>query len=69
MNQNPIGPAEQGAIAARVGLIAPLVGIVLMIVLSTLVNVIIGIIVGAVAVIVLVPITHRILRRRRDGPS
>ena len=67
MSDDPLSPKQQGQIATLSGLIAPFLGIVLMVIISVLINVIVGIIVGAVAVIVLVPITQRILRRRADS--
>lgn len=67
MSDDPLSPKQQGRIATLTGLIAPLLGIALMVILSLAVDVVVGIIVGAVAVIVLVPLTQRILKRRA-GP-
>lgn len=64
MSDDPLSPKQQGQIATLAGFIAPLVGILLMVILSLTVDVVVGITVGAVAVIVLVPLTQRILRRR-----
>lgn len=64
MSDDPLSPKQQGQIATLAGFIAPLLGILLMVILALLVDVIVGIIVGAVAVIVLVPLTQRILKRR-----
>lgn len=64
MSDGPLSPKQQGQIATLSGFIAPLIGILLMVILSLVVDVIVGIIVGAFAVIVLVPITQRILKRR-----
>ena len=64
MSADPLSPKQQGQIATLAGFIAPLLGILLMVILALLVDVIVGIIVGAVAVIVLVPLTQRILKRR-----
>ncbi len=66
MSDEPLSPKQQGQIATLAGLLAPLVGILLMVILSLTVDVVVGIIVGAVTMIVLVPITQRFLRRRRD---
>ena len=62
-----LNPREQGALAAWAGLIAPLIGIVLMVVISVAVDVVLGVVLGGLAVVVLVPIVHRVLRRRRTG--
>ncbi len=64
MSEDPISPRQHGQIAALTGLIAPLVGIALMVILSLAVNVVVGIVVGGIAVLVMVPITQRLLRRR-----
>ena len=64
VSDGPLSPKQQGQIATLAGLIAPLVGIALMVILSLTVDVVIGVIVGAITVIVLVPITQRLLRRR-----
>jgi len=64
MSDGSLSPKQQGQLAVRAGLIAPLVGIALMVILSLTVDVLVGVVVGAVAVIVLVPLTHRILNRR-----
>ena len=68
MSDDPLSPKQQGQIAAKAGFLAPLVGIALMVILSLTIDVVVGVIVGAVAMIVLVPLTHRILNRRRDQP-
>lgn len=60
-------PKQQGGIAARAGLLAPIIGIALMIILGITVDVVVGIIVGAIAMIVLVPITIKLLGRRNDS--
>ncbi len=57
-------PRQHGRIAALAGLIAPLVGIVLMIILSLTIDIVVGIIVGAIAMLIMVPITQRLLKRR-----
>ena len=64
MSEGPLSPKQQGQIATLAGFVAPLVGIALMVILSLTVDVVVGIVVGALAVIVLVPITQRILRKR-----
>ena len=64
MADGPLNPKQQGQIATLTGLIAPLLGILLMVILSLVVDVVVGIIVGAVAVLVLVPLTQRFLKRR-----
>ena len=64
MSDGPLSPKQQGRIATLTGLIAPLIGILLMVILSVVVDVVVGIIVGGVAVMVLVPLTQRFLRRR-----
>ncbi len=66
MSDDPLSPKQQGQIAAKAGFLAPLVGIALMLILSLTIDVVVGVIVGAVAMIVLVPLTHKILSRRRD---
>ncbi len=60
----PLSPGQQGRIATLTGIIAPLVGIVLMVILSLTIDVVVGVVVGGIAVLVLVPITQRLLRRR-----
>ena len=64
MSDESLSPKQQGQIATLAGLIAPLLGILLMVIISLTVDVVVGIIVGGLAVIVLVPITQRLLRRR-----
>lgn len=64
MSEGPLSPGQQGRIATLAGLIAPLVGIALMVVLSLTVDVVVGIVVGGVSVLVLVPVTQRLLRKR-----
>ncbi len=64
MSDGPLSPRQQGQIATLAGFVAPVFGILLMVIISLTVDVVVGIIVGAVAVIVLVPITQRILKRR-----
>ncbi|MDE2744837.1 MAG: hypothetical protein OXI41_02465 [Chloroflexota bacterium] len=64
MSDESLSPKQQGQIATLAGFIAPLIGILLMVVLGLVVDVVVGIIVGAVAVLVLVPLTQRILKRR-----
>ena len=60
---------DSGRDATRAGFIAPLVGIAVMVIVALAVNVWVGIIVGAAAMIATIPITLRILRRRRDRDS
>ena len=67
MSDGSLTPRQQGQIATLAGFLSPLVGILLMIILAVLVNVVVGIIVGAIAVLVMVPITQRLLRRRSQS--
>ena len=64
MSNGSLTPKQQGQIATLAGFLSPIVGIILMVILALLVNVVVGIIVGAIAVLVMVPITQRLLRRR-----
>ena len=67
MTDQPPTPKQQGGVAARAGLIAPLVGIAIMVVLSITVDPVIGVVAGALVMVALVPIVIRILNRRRDS--
>ncbi len=60
---------EPGRDATRAGFIAPLIGIAVMVIVALAVNVWVGVIVGAAAMIAAVPITMRVLQRRRDRES
>ena len=63
----PIGDAvrENPGIAARAGVIAPLIGIVLLLVLGLTVNEWVGIAVGLGATLIALPLTLWVLARRR----
>lgn len=65
--ENSIGGAirENPGIAARAGVIAPLIGIVLLLVLGVTVNEWVGIAVGLGATLLALPITLWLLARRR----
>ncbi len=69
VSEEPRTPKQEGQRAVLAGLLAPLLGIALMVIVSVAVDVLIGVIVGAVAVIVLVPIAHCLLHRRRGRDS
>ena len=58
-------PKQQGSVAARAGLIAPVIGIAVMVILALAVDALIGVVVGAVVMVALVPILIRVLNRRR----
>lgn len=60
---------DPGRDATRAGFIAPLIGIAVMVIVALAVNVWVGIIVGAAAMVAAIPITIRILQRRRDRES
>ncbi len=60
---------DPGRDAARAGFVAPLIGVAVMVIVALTVNVWVGIIVGAAAMIAAIPITLRILQRRRDRES
>lgn len=65
--ENSIGDAirENPGIAARAGVIAPLIGIVLLLVLGVTVNEWVGVAVGLGATLLALPITLWLLARRR----
>ena len=66
-DERSIGSAlqERPALAARAGVIAPLIGILLLLILGLTVNVWVGVAVGFAATLIALPITLWLLARRR----